>query len=198
VGYRSEWIGHTGLVSRHSEVALHAIDRAVTDRVSSVLIAGVENGGAVEIWQRVLPDGVVVGLDRDPRCADVGVPVVVCDVLDEGSVRGALSGQWFDLIVDSTRAGSPWLWPYLRTGGRLILEDAPVDLVDDLTAAVSRDRETWLPVEEIMHVSVFPRVTVVEKRSPRVVPYLDIMVGNFADVTGERDLLDRGVRWVVA
>jgi predicted lipoprotein len=46
-------------------------------------------------------------------------------------------------------------------------------------------------------VSVYPRVVVVEKRNPRVVPYLDIAAGNFADVTGEQALKDRGVRWVV-
>lgn len=197
VGYRAEWIGHTGFVSRHTEVALHAIDRAVTEKTEAVLVAGVENGGAVEIWQRVLPEGTVIGLDKDPRCGSLGLPIMECDVTDESSVRGALKDHWFDLIIDATGSGTPWLWPYLRTGGRMILEDTPPELVDELVSAVSRDQETWLPVEEIMHVSVFPRVTVLEKRSPRVVPYLDIMVGNFADVTGEQALLERGAKWVV-
>jgi len=195
MGYRAEWMKHAGAMSRHVEVALHAIDRETPDGDLRVLVAGVENGGAVEVWQALGAD--VVGLDKDPRCGDLGLPVEVCDVLDEGSVRGALRGRVFDLIVDQTRAGSPWLWPFLRSGGRILFEDLPAGLVDELSSAVAGDVETWLPVEEIMRVSVFPRVTVVEKRNPRVVPYLDVMVGNFADITGERALIESGARWVV-
>ena len=186
---------HAGAVSRHVEVALHAIDRETPDGDLRVLVAGVENGGSVEVWEALGAD--VLGLDKNPACADLGLPVAVCDVTDQGSVLGALGGRIFDLIVDSTREASPWLWPFLRAGGRVLYEDLPVERVVDLASSVAEDRETWLPVEEVMRVSVFPRVTVVEKRNPRVIPYLDIAVGNFADVTGEQALRDRGVRFIV-
>lgn len=186
---------HAGAVSRHVEVMLHAVDREIPDGDLRVLVAGVENGGAVEVWRDLGAD--VLGLDKDPRCADLGLPVEVCDVTDEGSVRGVLQGRVFDVVVDSTGVGSPWLWVFLRAGGRMLFEDLPSDLVEDLTRCVHRDVETWLPVEEVMRVSIYPRVTVVEKRNPRVIPYLDIAVGNFADVTGEAALREQGVRWVV-
>ena len=195
MGYRATWMTHAGAVSRHVEVALHAIDRETPDGDLRVLVAGVENGGAVEVWQSLGAE--VLGLDKNPACADLGLPVAVCDVTDRGSILGALQGRIFDLIVDSTREGSPWLWPFLRAGGRVLFEDLPIERVINLASSVAEDRETWLPVEEVMRVSVFPRVTVVEKRNPRVIPYLDIAVGNFADVTGEKALRDRGVRFIV-
>lgn len=195
MGYRSEWMKHAGAVSRHVEVALHAIDKETPDGDLCVLVAGVENGGAIEVWRQLGAD--VLGLDKNPACASLNLAVEICDVTDESSVRGALHGRVFDVIVDSTGAASPWLWPFLRAGGRIIFEDlAHVDVLE-LVSCVALDRETWLPVEEIMRISIFPRVTVVEKRNPRVMPYLDIVAGNFADVTGEQALLDKGARWVV-
>lgn len=196
MGYRSEWLGHAGAVARHVEVALHAIDRETPEGDLRVLIAGAENGGAIEVWQKIGAE--VLGLDKDPACADLGLPVQICDVNDESSVRGALHGRIFDVIIDSTREGSPWMWPFLRSGGRIIFEDLPHVKTLELASCVSLDKETWLPVEEIMRISIFPRVTVVEKRNPRVLPYLDIIAGNFADVTGEQALLAKGARWVVA
>lgn len=188
-------MSNAGAVSRHVEVMLHVVDREIPDRDLRVLVAGVENGGAVEVWQAIGAD--VIGVDKDPRCADLPLPIEICDVADEGSVRGALHGRIFDVIVDATREASPWMWPFLRAGGRVLFEDLPHDRVMDLAGAVEEDRETWLPVEEIMRVSIFPRVTVVEKRNPRVMPYLEIASGNFADVTGEQVLRDRGARFVV-
>jgi hypothetical protein len=185
-------------MSHHSEVVLHAFDREMPTGPISVLEVGVENGGSLEVWREILPEGSeVLGLDIDPRCADLGLPVVVADVRDHGSVAGALRGRWFDLIVDSTGTMSPWTWPYLRAGGRLILEDYEQDPLLDLVADVAADRPSWLPVEEIMRVTVFPHVAVVEKRNPRVIPYIRVMVGNFDDVTPERTLAERGIKRIL-
>jgi len=38
---------------------------------------------------------------------------------------------------------------------------------------------------------------VVEKSNPRVVPYLEVVAGNFAEVVSEETLRDLGVRQVV-
>ncbi len=198
VGYRDQWLRHAGGVSHHSEVVLHAFDREVPTGPISLLDVGVENGGSLEVWRDILPEGSeVMGLDSDPRCADLGLPVAVGDVLDQGSVAAALRGKWFDLIVDSTGTMSSWTWPYLRAGGRLILEDYEKGAMVDLVADVAEGRSSWLPVEEIMRVTVFPHVAVVEKRNPRVIPYIRVMVGNFADVTGEDALRDQGIKRIL-
>lgn len=198
MGYRDTWLTHAGAVSRHSEVVLHAFDRESPTEPVRMLDVGVENGGSLEVWKACLPEGsTVLGMDSDARCADLGLDVVICDVTDGEAVKGALRGRWFDLIVDSTGAMSPWTWAFLRPGGRLILEDYErLDLMR-LVDAVAADGESWLPVEEIMRVTVFPRVAVVEKRYPRVIPYVDVMVGNFADVVPEGDLTGSGVRRVL-
>jgi len=167
VGYRDTWLMHAGGVTRHAEVVLHAFDREFPTESVRVLDVGVENGGSLEVWKSCLPDGSTV------------------------------LGMDSDPIVDSTGEMSPWTWAFLRPGGRLIFEDYErLDLMG-LVDAVAADGESWLPVEEIMRVTVFPRVAVVEKRYPRVIPYADVMVGNFADVTGERALTESGTRWVL-
>jgi hypothetical protein len=198
MGYRDKWLNHAGAVSHHREVVLHAFEKETPTGPVSLLDVGVENGGSLEVWRDVLPEGsTVLGLDVDPRCAGLGLPVVVCDVTDQGSVNAALRGQWFDLIIDSTGTMSPWTWPYLKSGGRLLLEEYETVAMMDLVQGVAEDGESWLPVEEIMRVTVHPYVAVVEKRNPRVVPYVNIMAGNFADVTGERSLIESGIKRVV-
>jgi len=195
VGYRDTWLRHAGAVTRHSEVILHALDPETPREPARLLDVGVENGGSLEVWQQCLPEGSdVLGMDIDPRCADLGLPVVTCDVTDRDAVKAALIGRWFDIVIDSTATSSPWTWAFLRPGGRLLLEDYDPQAIRDLVSAVADDGESWLPVEEIMRVTVFPRVAVVEKRYPRVIPYIDIMVGNFADVVPEEDLIAQGIK----
>ena len=198
MGYRAAWLNHAGLVSRHYEIIFHAFDRELPNRPINVLDVGVENGGSVEVWQKILPDGSdVIGLDNRVECADLGVPVLTCDVLDEEQVRETLRGRWFDVIVDSTGVMSPWPWVFLRAGGKLILERYDTDVIAGLVRGVAEDSDGWLPIEEIMRVSVYPHVVVVEKRNPRVLPYVEAMVGNFAEVVDEASLIEAGVRRVI-
>jgi len=86
---------------------------------------------------------------------------------------------------------------FLRPGGRLILEGYDIELVSRLVTDVAADQDSWLPTEEIMRVTVYPKVVVIEKRHPRVVPYVDVMVGNFADVTSEDSLIRQGIKRVI-
>ena len=198
MGYRDTWLTHAGGVSRHLEVVLHVLDREIPDKPLRVLEVGVENGGSLEVWQKCLPQGSeVLGIDVDERCAGLGLPVLIGDVTDATWLREALRGKSFDVIVDSTGALSPWTWPFLLVGGTLIFEGYDIREILHLVYAVAEDKQGWLPVEEIMRVTVFPGAVVVEKRNPRVVPYMNVMVGNFADVTGEKELLDQGTRWVL-
>ena len=198
MGYRAAWLKHADLVSRHYEVIFHAFDRELPSRPLRVLDIGVENGGSIQVWQEVLPAGSeILGLDVRPECANLGLPVVTCDVLDEARVREVLRGQWFDLIIDSTGVMSPWPWVFLRAGGKLILERYDTDVLASFVRGVAEDSEGWLPIEEVMRVSVYPHVAVVEKRNPRVLPYVEAMVGNFAEVVAEADLIASGVRRVI-
>jgi len=185
-------------MSRHYEIVLHAFDRELPDQPIRLLDVGVENGGSLEIWQEILPEGSeVLGIDRDPKCADLGLPVLIGDVEDRGWLKSALKGRWFDINIDSTGTMSPHLWPYLTKGGRVLFEGYDATRITWLTEALANGWDSWLPVEEVLKVTVYPHVAVVEKSNPRVVPYLQVMAGNFADVVTEDELRDMGVRQVV-
>jgi hypothetical protein len=198
VGYRDEWLTHAGLGSRHYEVVVHAFDKNLPKEPVRLLEAGVENGGSLEVWKKILPEGSeVVGVDCNPLCATLGLDVRVGDVTDDGWLRGQFRGEWFDIIVDSTGTMTANLWPFLTLGGRMFLEGYDTERVIELVRDVAEDRDSWLPGEEIMRVEVFPHIVVIEKRNPRVVPYLQITVGNFYDVVPEPELLAQGMKRVV-
>ena len=196
--YRARWLNHAGMMTRHYEVVLHAFDREVQDGPIRLLEVGVENGGSMEIWQEILPDGSeVLGIDHDPACGRLGLPVLVGDIMDRPWLKSVLHGKWFDVVIDSTGTMTHHLWPYLVKGGRMLFENYDPDKIAELSDAVAHGRESWLPTDEILKVTVYPHVAVVERSSPRVVPYLEAMVGNFADVVDEQTLKGMGVRQVV-
>lgn len=198
MGFRDTWLNHAGCVSWHSEVVLHAFEKESPIAPVNMLDIGVGNGGSMEVWRLCLPVGsTVTGIDIDPLCGNLGLPVFIGDVLDEVWLRDILRGCWFDLIIDSTGVMSVFPWVFLRAGGRLILEGYDVDLVSRLVADVASNRDSWLPTEEILRVSVYPHVVVIEKRFPHVVPYVDVMTGNFADVTSEVELMRQGIKRVI-
>lgn len=192
MGYRDTWLNHEGNLTCHSEVVLHALDRALPDNPLRVLVIGVENGGSMQVWEKCLPQGsIVVGIDIDTRCADLGLNVITVDVTDRAAVKQALRGHRYDLIVDDIGAMAGYLWPYLTPAGVLIVNRYDIDKMLPLVAAVSTDAESWLPVEEIMCVTWFPQIAVIEKRDPRVVPYLNIMVGTHSPVVPEETYAHR-------
>lgn len=196
--YRARWLKHAGLMSRHYEVVLHAFDREIPHRAIRLLDVGIENGGSLEIWQEILPDGSeVLGIDKNPACSGLGLPVMIGDVTDAGWVREALKGRWFDVVIDSTGTMTPFLWPYLMKGGQMLFEDYAPKQMSDLVSAVAQGQQSWLPTEEILKVSVYPHVAVVEKSNPRVVPYVEAMAGNFAEVVDEDTLRNLHVRQIV-
>jgi hypothetical protein len=54
----------------------------------------------MEVWRDVLPEGsTVTGIDIDPACGDLGLPVHVGDVTDEVWLRNVLRGCWFYFIM---------------------------------------------------------------------------------------------------
>ena len=119
------------------------------------------------------------------------------DVEDRPWLLSVLGSQKFDVILDRTTDLGISTWPWLNVGGRLLLEGINPIVATLLAADVSHDDDSWLPTEEIMRVTVYPHVCAVEKRIPRVLPYIEIMTGNFADLTPEKDLLAQGVKRVL-
>jgi len=198
MGYRAEFLSNAGAVAVHSEVFLHVVDREIAPRVLSVLVAGVGNGGVVELWRSALPEGsTVTAIDPDPEAESLlGIGVVCCDVESKADLLRVLGRVHFDVIVDSTGTLTPFLWPYLREGGLMIYENVPdVDAFADLARAVMLERPSnVLPAEEVMRVNVYGPVVSVEKRAPKVVPYLDVMTGNFADLIPEPVLIAQGAK----
>lgn len=198
MGYRDHWIAHEGAVAVHSEIALAAFDREIPVRQMRMLLVGIGNGGAVEVWRKTLPEGSeIVALDVDPSCTNligVGDCVVTCDVTDGNAVREALRGRWFDCIIDSTGTMSPHTWPFLAPGGTLTLEPYDPDVLLPLARDIALQVDSWLPVEEVLRLDIYPGVAVIEKGLPRVVPPLTVLTGNFADRIPEATYTERGVK----
>lgn len=198
MGYRADWLTHAGAISTHNEATLHAFDRIGIRPGMHVLLVGVGNGGGLEIWQTAIPDSHVIGLDPDPRAQELpGLTVLPADPRDRDAVRSALKGTWWDLIIDSSRTMQPYAWPFLRPGGAMIYEGYESDMALMLIRDLAHADDSWLPIEEVLRVDCYQSCLVIEKRTPRVVPYMDMIVGNFADVIPEADLIASGMKRVI-
>jgi hypothetical protein len=196
VGYRAEWLTHAGAIAVHDEVALEAFDREVPPAPLRLLLVGIGNGGCVEVWRRTLPKGATVtALDSDPACAALpGIDPVLCDVTDKVAVREALRGCWFDCIIDATGKMSPHTWPFLAPGCTLLYEGYDPEVLMALSRSVALQGRTWLPVEEVLSVTLYSAVAVILKRNPMVAAPVSVMTGNFGDIIPERDLVRSGVK----
>lgn len=195
MGFRANWIKHEGFLSVHSEDFLHLVDRLIPDKPLSLLLVGVGNGGSVQVWRETLPEGsTVTSLDVDPRTADLGLDIKMVDLRDDVEIKKVLSGSWFNVIIDSTGDLMPAVWPFLTPGGLFIVDHYRKDILTRLVQDVAVDRDSVLPTEEIMSVTVFPNVISVEKRNPRVVPYLQIITGNDDPIIDEGFYLNGGAK----
>lgn len=199
MGYRDLWLNNIGAVSAHNEATLHAIERAIPIRPMTMLLIGIGNGGAVEVWREALPEGsTVIAMDSDPRCAEVpGIGPIICDVTQRDSVRTTLKGQWLDVVIDATHTMQPYVWPFLRPGGAYIYEGYNPEMMMMLVRDLALGDDSWLPIEEVMRIDTYQSCAVIEKRNPRVVPYLEILTGNFCEVVPEKTYLERGAKRVI-
>ena len=201
MGFRDAFIANTGLGSIHNEAVLFALDQELRpDKPAEMLLVGVGNGGTLQILETILPEGSAVGgLDTDVRCQDLGLSVQTGDLTDRQWLHSLLVRSWFDYILDCTRGHGIWvthLWPYLRPGGKFMIEDPHPDLINNLINAFPYG-DGYLPGEEIIRLSVYPGMLVIEKRTPRVVPYLEIFTGSQFPVRSENELKDAGARRLV-
>lgn len=134
----------------------------------SLLEIGVQNGGSLELWHKVLPpNSHVVGIDIDERCRELklgeGIQVHIGDATQPDFVDGALGDTRFDIIVDDGShlardviASFDLLFGRLKPGGVYIVEDmhasywaaygggfrvegAPIEWAKDLVDALNVD-----------------------------------------------------------
>lgn len=199
MGFRDTWLNHAGAISVHSEATVNAFDRVVPIQPMKILLAGIGNGGDVEVWRDCLPEGSsVIAVDNNPDCRDIpGIEVITCDVTQPEEVRDALRGMWLDVVIDATSTMQPYIWPFIRAGGIHIYERYNVEMVMMLVRDLALADDSWLPIEEVMRVDIYQSCAIVEKRNPRVVPYLDIISGNFCDVIPEKTYQERGAKRVI-
>ena len=197
MGFRASFLKHEGLAACHSEVFLHVMSRLVANDPVRLLMIGVDNGGSVEIWRDSLPDGsLVVALDERSECADLGLGVHVGRTGDRQWLESVLGDTMFDLIIDSMGHANGNVWPWLRVGGFFAVEHYDDQRVRELMTAIVEDKPTWLPYEEVLGVQYYPHVVLIEKRNPRVVPYLDILIGDQAPVVDLDVYTQRGAKRV--
>lgn len=195
MGFRASFLKHEGFTACHSEIFLHVMDRLTAGPVMQVLMLGVDNGGSLQVWREALAAGsTVTALDERPECADLGLGVHVGRTGDRAWLERTLGGQQFDLIIDSMGHANGDVWPWLKVGGFLAVEHYDDARIRELLTAIVDEKTTWLPYDEVLGVQYYPHVALIEKRNPRVVPYLEIVVGNEAPVVEESVYAERGAK----
>lgn len=127
--YSDKWSSYLGvydeIISKNGKAILR------------ILEIGVQNGGSLEQWSRVLPRvHKIVGCDIDPKCSlltfrSPQIKIVIGDVSREATVAEIKThSEIFDLIVDDGSHHSVdiisafcRLFPILEKGGLYVIED---------------------------------------------------------------------------
>jgi cephalosporin hydroxylase len=136
-GYLSDkWQHYIGIYERELGRFLD------NERPVELLEIGVQNGGSLQVWARVLPSGSrIVGLDIDPACARLAMPdhveVLIGDASDPDVLVRLLADRTFDVIIDDGSHRSPHviatfeaMFGRLRDGGLYIIEDLHCSYLD--------------------------------------------------------------------
>jgi SAM-dependent methyltransferase len=101
----------------------------------TLLEIGVQNGGSLEIWHKLLPPSSrIVGLDIDERCRDLklseGIELHIGDATKKDFINLALGETRFDFIIDDGShrpehviASFELLFERLKPGGIYVVED---------------------------------------------------------------------------
>lgn len=197
MGFRAAFLKHEGNLACHNEVVLFVLNRIVVDAPTRLLMIGVDNGGSLQVWRDLLPEGSeIVAVDERPECHDLNEDVHVGRVSDRLWLESALGSNKFDLIIDSMGHADGSVWPWLQVGGIMAIEHYDDQRIRELMTAIVDDKYTWLPYEEVMGVQYYPHIVLIEKRNPRAVPYIDILIGSGDPVVPEDYYLERGAKRV--
>jgi cephalosporin hydroxylase len=110
------------------------IAAALAGRKAAICEIGVASGEGLAMFQALIPDATVVGVDiNDQARWPAGTRRVVCaqnDTRLPGMVLDAADRDFLDLVVDDashlnhlTRATLGMLWPLVTPGGWYVIED---------------------------------------------------------------------------
>ncbi|WP_159079876.1 class I SAM-dependent methyltransferase [Methyloceanibacter sp. wino2] len=164
---------HGGLLCDKWEQYLPVYESELGPRIErgaplSLLEIGVQNGGSLELWLKVLPpNSHVVGIDVDSRCRELrfsdGIEIHIGDATQLEFVTSALGERRFDVIIDDGShlardviTSFDILFERLKPGGVYIIEDmhtsywpdygggfrlrgAPIEWAKDLIDALNVD-----------------------------------------------------------
>jgi len=147
---------HEGYICDKWEQYLPVYDAEVGQLVArakplSLLEIGVQNGGSLEIWAKLLPAGSeILGIDIDPRCAELALPanvrVLIGDAANREFLDAALGERTFDIIIDDGShrssdviASFKHLFPRLRSSGKYFIEDLHASYWDEFGGGFRKD-----------------------------------------------------------
>lgn len=139
-GFTEALINHRGYISDKWEQYLPIYENALESILASnepvnLLEIGVQNGGSLEIWSKILPPGSsIIGLDIDELCLTLSFPenvtVKIVDAADASLLNKALGDTEFDIIVDDGSHISREIiktfencFDRLKPGGTYVVED---------------------------------------------------------------------------
>lgn len=72
----------------------------------SLLEIGVQNGGSLEIWAKILPQGSkVTGIDINEKCRPLNfdndnISIIIVDASNHNELKKSINGMAFDIIID--------------------------------------------------------------------------------------------------
>jgi hypothetical protein len=137
--YSEAFHSHKGKYSDKWSQYLDVYDRVLRDldKPRNILEIGVQNGGSLEIWDELYPDAQkIIGVDIDPRCADLVFESPKISVIIGDAKKTETSSQIldratsFDLIIDDGSHTSEDIienfityLPTLNPGALYIIED---------------------------------------------------------------------------
>ena len=101
-----------------------------------LLEIGVQNGGSLELWAKLLPLGsTITGLDIDPQVSELrfnqpAIKTYILDASDRSQVESAIGDAKYDIIIDDGShicneviSSINIFYPRLRSGGVMFIED---------------------------------------------------------------------------
>lgn len=203
MAYSDDFLNNSESIVIHNEAFLYAIERESYQRPINILIIGNKNGNPTKIWEKNLHDQSTITIMEDSSLQNKNKNnVIFCQLDNKDSVNNALydRGILFDFVIDSTSKINKWIWPWIKQPGVLICENVSNhhDFLNLSESIFNEDFENdILPVEEILRLTIYGPVVSIEKRLPRVVPYIKMMTGQYSDTISEQEAMSNGVKRVV-
>lgn len=130
--------GHIDKIEPHRYLHTYQRLAAQIGLAGRVCEIGVREGGSLQLWQALFPDGVIAGVDHDPSCRWPDGTIRIIAAQDDPELPGLLefvSPAGFDLIVDDashigalSQATFRLLWHLVKPGRWYVMEDWQIGL----------------------------------------------------------------------